>query len=171
MWLLTPDVYQPTLGRQHLTHDRPLPLPALNTLQTETGMYRAIYAGHGQTKVVYKLIGPGNKFDQCILKIICPDKPDPEIEGMQRLEAVKSTAAMEILSVDKICTPQYPSLMTAWVTRYAHPLDQFLRSGSAHPPRCILSAFLALLRATECSCLVGDCTILVCLKTRFESST
>ena len=157
MWLLTPDVYQPTLGSLHLTHDRPLPLPAWNTFQADTGMYQAVYAGHGQTKVVYKLNGPGNELDQCILKIICPDKPDPEIEGMQRLEAVRSTAAMEILSVGSICTPQYPSLMTAWVTRYAHPLDQFLRSGSAHPPRCILSAFLALLRATECSCLVSDC--------------
>jgi len=156
MWQLAPNVSQPTIQSLHLTHDRPLPLPAWNTLHIETRKYRATYAGHGQTKVVYKLSGAGNRFDQCILKIICPGKPDPEIDGMQRLEAVRSTAAMEILSVGNICTPQYPSL-TAWVTRYAHPLDKFLQTYIAHPPRCILSALLAVLRATECNCLVTDC--------------
>lgn len=156
MWHLVPNNNQPPIYRLHLTHERPLPLPAWNTLHTDTGMYHATYAGHGQTKVVYRLCGLGNKFDECILKIICPPKDDPEIEGMQRLEAVRSTAAMEILSEGNICTPQYPSL-TAWVTRYAQPLDQFLNSDNAHPPRCILSALLALLRATECNCLVTDC--------------
>jgi hypothetical protein len=152
MWSLSE---QPTRGKVITPNrGRDVPLPLACTLTLADRQYSAVYEGHGQSKVAFRLDGAGGRYDGKMLKVICPAKPDPECETMKHLAALDCDVCVSIFMEGEL---KYRNqVLPAWICDYAEPLDKYLQRPEADHNRCMTSKLMCILRAAESQCVVSD---------------
>ena len=141
-WMIWASREQVEVPQHKLTHTRPLPLPfTIDGWIMGESYRRRQYAGHGQSKVVYRLT------DKLVLKLC--EKRDQEPEVFQALQASgvypKVQASCQCQLVDSAGQPV--QTWHAWVIEYAAPLDQILKENLATTNICIPGAIHAMVKA------------------------
>ena len=150
-WMIWASRYQVEVPQHKLTHTRPLPLPfTIDGWIMGESYWRRQYAGHGQSKVVYRLT------DKLVLKLC--EKRDQEPEVFQALQASgvypKVQASCQCQLVDSAGQPV--RTWHAWVIEYAAPLDQILKENPASSNICILGAVYAMVTAHSRGHILSD---------------
>ena len=150
-WMIWASREQVEVPQHKLTHTRPLPLPfTIDGWIMGESYRRRQYAGHGQSKVVYRLT------DKLVLKLC--EKRDQEPEVFQALQASgvypKVQASCQCQLGDSAGQPV--QTWHAWVIEYAAPLDQILKENPASSNICILGAVYAMVMAHSRGHILSD---------------
>ena len=130
IWKIRPSYPQPSSSEFEETHTRPMPLPFVIDLVIGDRTYACRYAGHGQSKVVYKINN-----EPTVLKLTANEDEEPEV--CKQLSRSCSAVQPEF----KICPAIYAigrcqeqdqwgkatREWFAWLAEFAFPLDKYMQ--------------------------------------------
>ena len=139
-WTICPSNEQMPVPKDKQTHTRTMPLPfTIDGWIMGEYYVKAQYAGHGQSKVGYRLT------DKLVLKLC--DKEDQEPKVFRELQ--ESCVYPKIYGACQCQVLNHAGWLLktwhAWVSEYAKPLDQILQENLATSNFCILGAVHAML--------------------------
>ena len=149
-WTIWPSNEQLEVPKHEQTHTRPLPLPFTIDGSIGGSFCHGQYAGHGNSKVVYRLT------NGLILKL-CKNR-DQEPRLFEQLLALgvypKVHASGQCSTVSSAGQPA--EMWQAWLSDYAKPLDQILKEFPAASKICIPGAIRAMVKAHAGGHILSD---------------
>ena len=151
IWKIWASQEQVKVPPEKLTHIRKLPLPfTIDGRIMGQNYWQLQYAGHGQSKTVYRLT------DKLVLKMCLTLDQEPEL-----FKALEATGIYPVVHDSCQCqvfgSAGLPvQTWHAWVMDYAKPLDQILQEHPATSYFCILGAVHAMVKAHSMKHLVSD---------------
>ena len=140
IWTIRPSYPQPSSTEFEPTHDRPMPLPFAIDLVIRDRTYACRYAGHGKSKVAYKINDA-----PMVLKLTANEDEEPDV--CKQLSSSCSAVQPDL----KIC----PAIYTigrcqeqdqwgkptrdwfAWLAEYAFPLDKYMQDMHVDRKACL----------------------------------
>ena len=162
IWTIRPSHEQPLSMEFELTHMRPVPLPFAIDLVIEGKRYACMYCGHGQSKVVYRVLTATTT--KWVLKLTARMDTEPYV--CQKLSAVCGAAqpASKIcpaihgigrcLEQDECGTPKCKWF--GWLADYVTPLDRYIQDPTADREACFKMALYQQVRAAQQGLLLSD---------------
>ena len=150
-WTIWASREQVKVPKDKQTHTRPLSLPCTIDGWIMGKSYRqAQYAGHGQSKTVYRLT------DKLVLKLCKKTDQEPAL-----FQALQASGVYPMVHASCQCqvfnSAERPAqTWHAWVMDYAKPLDQILKEYPATSNVCILGAIRAMVTAHSRGHLLSD---------------
>ena len=153
IWTIRPSHHQPPSTDFELTHKRPVPLPFAIDLVINGKTHACLYSGHGQSKVVYRVLKASADEPQ-VLKLTATMDQEPYV--CQQLSSDCSAAQPAL----KICPTIYSigrcqeqdewgkprGKWFAWLAEYATPLDQYIQDPNVDRQACLKIALLRMWR-------------------------
>ena len=154
-WEIWASREQVVVPQHELTHTRALPLPfTIDGRIMGRAFSSAQYAGHGQSKVVYRLT------QNLVLKLRKEKDPEPNV--FQALQAIGVYPKVHASSLCRLVQSARDCDQTwhAWVVEYAEPLDQILIAKRASSKMCIHGAVHAMVMAYSGGHVLSDSALL-----------
>ena len=163
IWTIRPSHHQPPSTDFELTHKRPVPLPFAIDLVINGKTHACLYCGHGQSKVVYRVLKASADEPQ-VLKLTATMDQEPYV--CQQLSSDCSAAQPAL----KICPTIYSigrcqeqdewgkprGKWFAWLAEYATPLDQYIQDPNVDRQACLKIALYQQVRAGQHGLLLSD---------------
>ena len=163
IWTIRPSHHQPPSTDFELTHKRPVPLPFAIDLVINGKTHACLYSGHGQSKVVYRVLKASADEPQ-VLKLTATMDQEPYV--CQQLSSDCSAAQPAL----KICPTIYSigrcqeqdewgkprGKWFAWLAEYATPLDQYIQDPTVDRQACFKMALYQQVRAGQHGLLLSD---------------
>ena len=120
---------------------------------SEMTQYYGKYLGHGQSKTVFELFCPGERFHGNVIKV--SNKQDMEPSVFRKTAPLHLTTKIlyNCFGEDACSHRRYH----CWITERTIPLDEFCRDDAAIKHRCSLAAFRCILRAALHGLILSDC--------------
>ena len=159
IWTIRPSYPQPSSAEFELTHDRAMPLPFAINLIIRDRTYACRYAGHGKSKVAYKINDA-----PMVLKLTANEDEEPDV--CKQLSSSCSAVQPEL----KICPTIYaigrcqeqdqwgrPTReWFAWLAEFAFPLDKYMQRMDVDRKACLKLALYKQVIAAQHGLLLSD---------------
>ena len=164
-WTIAPSRQQPRESEIEKTHERRTPLPYALDFSYNGETFRCLYAGHGQSKVVYGFPRDSSFSGHRVLKLTKDLDQEPAIcdELKNRCRTAQPPIKLCPAIYDRACCLEVNSkgeqvgYWFAWLAESAIPLNKFMSSlDFVHQQTCLRVALYKQVVAAQCGLLLSD---------------
>ena len=158
-WTIRPSSCPRDSTEFELTHTRRVPLPFAIELTLCGQSYSCLYAGHGQSKIVYRIDDK-----PLVLKLTAKTDQEPEVCTQLSLECRAAQPAIKICPTVYVVGPceeqnlggKFKAEWFGWIAEYATPLDKYMARLTVDHVACLKLALFKQVVAAQHGLLLSD---------------